>query len=58
MLRDIVEKPIAMKPYFTENAQSLLKVLLERDPKKRIGYSEEDAEELKRHPFFEEINWD
>jgi len=32
--------------------------LLERDPKKRIGYSEEDAEELKRHPFFGEINWD
>lgn len=58
MLRDIVEKPIGMKPYFTENAQSLLKVLLERDPKKRIGYGEEDAAELKRHPFFEEINWD
>lgn len=58
MLRDIVEKPIVMKPYFTEHACSLLKVLLERDPKKRIGYSEEDAEELKRHPFFEEINWD
>jgi len=32
--------------------------LLERDPKKRIGYSEEDSEELKRHPFFGEINWD
>ena len=32
--------------------------MLERDPKKRIGYSEEDAEELKRHPFFEEINWE
>lgn len=47
-----------MKPYFSENACSLLKVLLERDPKKRIGYSEEDGEELKRHPFFEEINWD
>jgi len=58
MLRDIVEKPIAMKPYFTENAQDLLKKLLERDPKKRIGYSDEDAEELKRHAFFEEINWD
>ena len=47
-----------MKPYFTENASSLLKVLLERDPKKRIGYSEEDASEIKKHPFFEEINWD
>lgn len=57
MLRDIVEKPIPMKPYFSEEATSLLKVLLERDPTKRIGYSESDADEIRAHPFFASINW-
>jgi serine/threonine protein kinase len=58
MLRDIVEKEIPMKPYFSAEATSLLKVLLERDPTKRIGYSERDAQELMEHPFFKSINWD
>ena len=57
MLRDIVEKPIGMKPYFSETATSLLKSLLERDTTKRIGYSERDADELKEHPFFADIYW-
>lgn len=57
MLRDIVEKPIPMKPYFSNDAISLLKMLLERDPTKRIGFSERDAEELKEHPFFSDIDW-
>lgn len=58
MLRDIIEKPIPMKPYFTENAASFLKALLQRDPSKRIGASEKDAQELKDHPFFEGIDWE
>ena len=57
MLRDIVEKPIVMKPYFSNEAISLLKLLLERDPTKRIGFSERDAEEIKEHPFFADIDW-
>lgn len=57
MLKDIVEKPVQMKSYFSSEAQSLLKSLLERDPKKRLGYSEEDALEIMRHPFFRDINW-
>ena len=58
MLRDIVEKPIPMKAYFSDPATSILKVLLERDPTKRIGNSERDAAELKEHKFFEGINWE
>jgi len=58
MLRDIVEKEIPMKPYFSAEASALLKVLLERDTKKRIGYSDADAEEIMAHPFFASINWD
>ena len=58
MLRDIVEKPIPMKPYFSPEATSLLKALLERDPEKRLGSADDDAEEIKRHPFFQSINWE
>jgi len=35
----------------------LLKQLLERSPHKRLG-STSDADEIKRHPFFEGIDWD
>lgn len=57
MLRDICEKPIPMKAYFSVEATSLLKSLLERDPKKRIGYVDRDADEIREHPFFADVDW-
>lgn len=56
MLKDIVNKPIPMKSYFTTEATSLLKQLLERDVTKRIGYEKGD-EEIMAHPFFSNIDW-
>ena len=38
-------------------ARGFLKDLLHRDPNKRLGSGKEDAEALKRHPFFAEIDW-
>lgn len=32
--------------------------LLTRDPSKRLGSGKADAEEIKRHPFFKDVNWD
>ena len=46
-----------MKPYFSPEATSLLKRLLERNPKKRIGCNELDADELRAHPWFADIDW-
>jgi len=57
MLRDICEKPIPMKPYFSAEATDLLKKLLERDPKKRIAASDRDSDELREHKFFADIDW-
>jgi serine/threonine protein kinase len=57
MLRDIAEKPIAMKPYFSSEATSLLKQLLERNQARRLGTGPGDAEEIKKHPFFDGIDW-
>ena len=57
MMQNIVEKRIEMKQYFSVEAKSLLQGLLERDPSKRLGSSDEDATEIKRHPFFAKIDW-
>ncbi|KAH8104491.1 hypothetical protein BXZ70DRAFT_1047582 [Cristinia sonorae] len=32
--------------------------LLTRDPARRLGSGESDAEEIKRHPFFKDVNFD
>ena len=32
--------------------------LLTRDPNRRLGSGKEDAEEIKRQPFFKDVNWD
>ena len=58
MLHDIVNKPIQMKSYFSPAATSLLKQLLERDPAKRLGSGQTDAEEIKQHEFFADIDWE
>lgn len=57
MLRDIVEKPVDMKSYFSTEATSLLKVLLERDQELRIG-SAGGADDIRKHAFFADVNWD
>lgn len=46
-----------MKPYFSTEAKSLLGGLLEQDPSKRLGSSEEDSKEIKTHPWFAGIDW-
>lgn len=43
---------------FSPQAKSLLRGLLERDPKRRLGSGPSDFEELKAHPFFASIEWD
>jgi serine/threonine protein kinase len=35
----------------------ILKRLLNRNPNKRLGASESDAEDIKRHPFFAGVDW-
>mmetsp|Transcript_38487 Transcript_38487/g.36847 ORF Transcript_38487/g.36847 Transcript_38487/m.36847 type:complete len:307 (-) Transcript_38487:30-950(-) len=54
---DVVKKlDIPMLPIFTEHATSLLKGLLDKKPKNRLGYS--GGKEIMNHPFFEKINWE
>ncbi len=37
---------------------SILEKLLTRDPSKRLGSGPTDADEIKSHPFFRDVNWD
>ncbi|RVE53803.1 hypothetical protein evm_001465 [Chilo suppressalis] len=38
--------------------QDFIKKLLVKDPRRRLGGGDLDAEELKRHPFFQELDWE
>ncbi|XP_049882058.1 ribosomal protein S6 kinase alpha-5-like isoform X2 [Pectinophora gossypiella] len=38
--------------------QDFIKKLLVKDPRRRLGGGDEDADELKRHPFFQNLDWD
>ncbi|KIK59303.1 hypothetical protein GYMLUDRAFT_74551 [Collybiopsis luxurians FD-317 M1] len=54
ILEDEPLYPITMP----RDAVSILQKLLTRDPQRRLGSTKEDAEEIKRQPFFKDVNWD
>ena len=54
---NIEQGKLTIPNYVSENAKSLLKGLLQKDPKKRLGGSIRDAEEIKEHKFFEDVDW-
>ncbi|KAJ7288491.1 protein kinase C1 [Mycena rebaudengoi] len=54
ILEDEPLYPITMP----RDAVSILQKLLNRDPLRRLGAGEEDAEEIKRQPFFKDVNFD
>lgn len=41
----------------SQEFQNFIKRLLHHNPNRRLGGTEEDAEEIKRHPFFAGIDW-
>lgn len=49
---------LSFPKYLSAEAKDLLGRLLERDPTRRLGTGPDDANEIKRHPFFREIQWD
>lgn len=54
-LQMILEEEIQMLPTFSADASSLISGLLNKKPKKRLGYG--GSNEIKEHPFFININW-
>jgi hypothetical protein len=66
MLKDILNKDISFKSNFSPDAKSFLKAILDKDPKTRLGgfsseknkNAEDDAQDIRAHPFFAGLNWD
>ncbi|KAJ2781948.1 Serine/threonine-protein kinase [Coemansia interrupta] len=56
MYRRILEDELVFPPEMGNRAKSLLRGLLQRDPRHRLGNN--GAAEIKEQPFFAEINWD
>ena len=55
MYQRILSDPLNFPPDMSADARSIITGLLQRKPALRLGAS--GAEEIKRHPFFEKIDW-
>jgi serum/glucocorticoid-regulated kinase 2 len=57
MYNKIQHGVLRFPPFLSENCKALIVDLLNRDPNKRLG-STNDVEDLKQHPFFDDIDFD
>jgi len=57
MYNKIQHGVLRFPPFLSENCKALIVDLLNRDPSKRLG-STNDVEDLKQHPFFDDIDFD
>lgn len=57
MYQKILNGELRFPSFISAEAQSLLEGLLTRDPEKRLGSAQEGSNEVKRHPFFKDIDW-
>ena len=57
MASNIVKRDVMPIPDVSSEANDLILKLLSKDPHKRLGGNDDDADEIKAHPFFKRINW-
>lgn len=57
LFESILSTEVRFPRTLSTDSKSLLNGLLVKDPAKRLGGSEEDANEIKMHPFFINVNW-
>ncbi|XP_072480064.1 G protein-coupled receptor kinase 5 isoform X2 [Notamacropus eugenii] len=55
--RRVLEAEEVYSHKFSDEAKSICKMLLAKDAKQRLGCREEGAAEVKRHPFFRNMNF-
>lgn len=57
LFNNIQRGKLVLPKSMSDDAKSLIKSLLHRDPAKRLGASSKDSEEIKEHSYFNSINW-
>ncbi|XP_065819444.1 rhodopsin kinase GRK1b [Labrus bergylta] len=55
--RRILNDPAPYTPAFSKDCKAICEGLMDKDPAKRLGFKNNDCDELKNQPFFTEINW-
>jgi len=56
-IEKILKGKLSLPPYLTSDARDLIRKLLKRQEKQRLGSGAEDAEPIKTHAFFKNTNW-
>lgn len=54
----IVNDDVRYPRFLSSEAISIMRKLLRRNPERRLGASDRDAEDIKRQPYFRHIEWD
>eukprot|EP00158_Paraphelidium_tribonemae_P008815 Partr_v1_DN28692_c0_g1_i1_m49927 putative protein kinase c len=58
IFRAIIEDDVLYPVNMSKEAVSIMQALLNKDPVQRLGGSETDALEIKKHSYFDGISWD
>lgn len=58
MFQNITRGPLRVPEKLSAEAKDLLIKLLNRNPQKRLGAGKHDANEIKEHVFFQNVDWD
>lgn len=56
-MTQILKAKLAMPQFLSQDAQILLRMLFKRNPSNRLGSGQDGVEEIKRHRFFSDIDW-
>uniref|UniRef100_A0A673HSW5 protein kinase C n=1 Tax=Sinocyclocheilus rhinocerous TaxID=307959 RepID=A0A673HSW5_9TELE len=54
----IVNDEVRYPRFLSSEAIGIMRRLLRRNPERRLGSSEKDAEDVKKQPFFRNMNWE
>ncbi|XP_078122746.1 rhodopsin kinase GRK1b [Sander vitreus] len=55
--RRILNDPVSYTPAFSKESKDICEGLMHKDPAKRLGFKNNECEEIKNQPFFKDINW-
>lgn len=57
LFNNIKQGNLKFPVYISKDAKSIIQALFTQDPDKRLGSGKEGVENIKKHPFFKNIDW-